>query len=880
MVPQLPYTNLVGQSRIGVIEKEDLAFTQADISPLQEVYPTRSTSDLQQKISAYEGWTTGIILSLRPVPAILQSQFDSNHIEKVFASLAETLFEQQAPPVREFLLRSSVMPVFTEHLCQQVLGMEDIEEPLAVVHQHRLFIEKGTGGWRYHILFREFLQIRLKQGDPVLYRRLHQQVADWFEARNEVELAFGHYLEAENIQTAVNLVEMVAHAYFIRGRHDALQQFAKALADHTPLTPNLNLVMGMHALNQYQYEDAHHYLGYAERQFVQTGRQHMVAEVNIQRANIQLQQGNVKAALRRLETLRDMPGLPDNLQGHVLRVLGVAHIQNGDTEAAIECLENGLEHYQQLGDDLATSTILQDLQVAYLNGGYIPEAENALQQLVAIRRQIGNPGELAIALNNLGYYHHTCGDYQRAREVFEEGLALVRAGYHARSRAYLLWSYGDLLRDLGQFKKAHNAYREGLDLLGEKEAHLRFNILISFATLCQWMGATHEALTMVIEAQTLAETFQMHAERQIAEVYRLLNTPSYQLPYAELVACYDGLKVARPDHRLPLMMVIAHSASAAGDASSTLGYLQKAEATAHRFNQLRPLAAHIIHMPALFEIVEPFAHRLPKLWRVIRDLLEIQNAPYRQVSGPVEPTLHRLSVQLLGTIRIEHDGATLTSSDWRSKRSLELFLYLLLNGRTRREELIEVFWSDLTAKKGRNNFHTTLYRAREAFGKETIIEDHEWYEINPAVHIDCDALKFKEWVEAARPLSPRTARAEDLWSRAAALWRGCLMPTLYSCWVTDLQDLYHQMAVEVWIGMGDCARARQSVAETVTYYESALRESPFREDVYRRLLSTLAGAGKRGELVRYWRRLQQLYRDELQTTPSIQTRQLVQQLLA
>lgn len=105
------------------------------------------------------------------------------------------------------------------------------------------------------------------------------------------------------------------------------------------------------------------------------------------------------------------------------------------------------------------------------------------------------------------------------------------------------------------------------------------------------------------------------------------------------------------------------------------------------------------------------------------------------------------------------------------------------------------------------------------------------------------------------------------------------MTTVYSDWATPLQKAFEEMYVEVWVGLGDCAKARSAVDETVGYYETALQEAPFREDICRRLLSALAWAGKRSELIKQWQRLQQLYQEEFGTVPSPQTRRLVKNLL-
>jgi two-component SAPR family response regulator len=57
----------------------------------------------------------------------------------------------------------------------------------------------------------------------------------------------------------------------------------------------------------------------------------------------------------------------------------------------------------------------------------------------------------------------------------------------------------------------------------------------------------------------------------------------------------------------------------------------------------------------------------------------------------------------------------------------------------------------------RSNFHTTLYRARQALGERVIVFHDGFYRINPDLDLWCDAHELEKLVRQARFMPPRCA---------------------------------------------------------------------------------------------------------------------------
>src|SRR5690606_36133430 len=111
-------------------------------------------------------------------------------------------------------------------------------------------------------------------------------------------------------------------------------------------------------------------------------------------------------------------------------------------------------------------------------------------------------------------------------------------------------------------------------------------------------------------------------------------------------------------------------------------------------------------------------------------------------------------------------GVPVRLSAWRANRAREFFLYLLLEGGQTREAISLAFWPDSSTSRVRSNFHTTLYRARQALSENVVIFEDEKYLINPEIDVVCDAIIMEECVEQARFLQPVDVRADELYRKA------------------------------------------------------------------------------------------------------------------
>jgi LuxR family maltose regulon positive regulatory protein len=889
VLPNLPLTEMIARGEVLALGQEQLRFTPAEIYELAHVTSSTALSmaeaeDLAERL---EGWPAGIVLALHPLPHDLEHLIlhEGTGPEALFNSLAGSMLDAQPPGLRDFLLSSSTLLRMTPELCSTVLQISDSSHWLAEAQQRGLFLSKVSGGLVYHRLFRNFLQQQLKNDNPRLFLNFHTRAARWFEEHNWIDWSFEHYMAAGLIERAAKISDKVAHMYFSQGKVETLLEWRSGLGQVGIFAPSLLYNCACVHTDRYNYDEAEKALDEAHRGFLAVDDQAGLARVQLQRAFIRLQRGEFHtAAIEAAHLAETLPGQPD-LQGRALKILGVAHLRLGEATSAVEYLEQALTLHRADGDAHSLANALQDLSVAYSRLGQLGDASACLQEVVALRRSLGSPSALAAALNNLGYYYHRGGDYERALVTFQEGLSILARVPNRRVESAILWSLGDLRRDQGAFEESLKLQNRALALVGNSDPWLRSAVLVSCSTLHRWWGRMREAESLALKAGTLADRHELALERATARAS--LWAARAQLGQAaaardHLEAVISELKDQGARSELAWVHALAATADLlCSDVKSVEDRMRLAVQEAKETGTLQALVVEIGNTPLLETFVIQNAGRYGDLIGALKHLRAAQtNVHHAPQLRQVDPqTTYSLRIFTLGRERLERDGEEVSLSEWRSTTAREMFYYLMFHGAESREQICLEFWPDSSTQHVRSNFHTTLYRARQALGENVIVFRDGVYVLNPDLDLWCDAHELENLVQQARLLPARDARTEDLWRRAADLYQGDFLPSWDAEWATSYRESLLDMYFEALLGLGHCASARKDYRGAIEAYKRAVYVDPFREDVHRAIMTCFAELGEKKQVLDHLQRLQVLLRDELAIDPSEETMTLAKALL-
>ena len=159
-----------------------------------------------------EGWPAGLQLAALS----LRGREDRGAFIRAFAGhdrqIGDYLHEviEDAPrPVREFLVRTSILERMCPPLCDALTGAGDGAALLAEAYRSNLFLVAldEQGHWyRYHHLFRDLLRRELAHRESGLVADLHARAAAWHRDNGNVEEAIMHAIAAGQVREASELI--------------------------------------------------------------------------------------------------------------------------------------------------------------------------------------------------------------------------------------------------------------------------------------------------------------------------------------------------------------------------------------------------------------------------------------------------------------------------------------------------------------------------------------------------------------------------------------------------------------------------------------------------------------------------------------------------
>ena len=237
-----------------------------------------------------------------------------------------------------------------------------------------------------------------------------------------------------------------------------------------------------------------------------------------------------------------------------------------------------------------------------------------------------------------------------------------------------------------------------------------------------------------------------------------------------------------------------------------------------------------------------------------------------------------LQIYTFGGGRVVRDGYVIPASKWKGAQARELFFYILLHGPLTRDAIGVIFWPDAAAQKVTGSFHTAIRQIRTAVGAEAVVEEGREYRLGDITYW-FDVEEFEALVIQARLLRSQDRRAEHLWKRAAALYRGDFLPEANRTWCVSRRETLRDMYVETLVGMGQCHAGRRELEEAIGWYRRALEVDGLREDVHRAIIRCYFEAGRRSEALAQYRRCEEMLEKELGIAPSAETVKLYEQIV-
>jgi len=898
-LPDMPL--FVARAQVGGIGYEDLAFQVPEIQSLvfQNYKVSMSSQAAAELVQETEGWITGLLLTAQSTWKGMAAQLQAARVSDVglYDYLAHQVLNQQPPPLRDFLLKTSFLEEFDAALCRAAFGdTEDWAGMIREVLHNNLFILPvgEDGSWiRYHHLFRDFLQVTFEREHPQEVEGLQSAIAAGYTLQKDWEKAFAVYLQLGNTQAAAAVIEKAGSDLISGMRLGTLLSWIDELPDMlVDSLPTLLALKGSALVNYGQVDQSLPFLNQAEAAFRASGDQQNLASVLSHRATAYRLLGKYQASLsdsqEAIQLVNGKPALR-HIQAEANRAMGMCLYHLGQMEAAIPRWLHSLEEYQSLEDQQNVALVHMELGMCLMSTGSYRQAMEHYEKALTYWRSARNTSRLPYVLNNLGVLYHLAGEYIQSNRVFEEALAYARQAGMPRVEAYILCSIGDLYVELNEEAAARDAYHQTQAIARKVNDHyLLFYANLVEAAQARRMGELKRSnellqtcLMMAYEDQSdfemgqwhlqagltcLAEATVLEAIDHLQQAVRLFSSGGQNIDAARACLLFAYASYQLPD-RFSAQQALQDTflrVSALDSQHILVASGREAKALLQGLSKDVTLGEQTT---ALLNRVNDFEEQLPIIRRDIRPhALSVLFAP------------PKLTIYTLGKMKIELDGKPVSVPEWTNQKAArEMFFYLLAHpeGATR-EEIGEVLWPGSFPDQLRIQFKNVLYRIRFTVGSETILFDRNRYSFNWAQDYYYDVEAFEDNLRKAEAATIPTVRAEIL-QAALEMYGGPYLPEGSGTWLMPERQRLRKLYIQSAISLAQLRLETGDAKATLLAIESALAEDVCSEEAHRLAMRIYAAQGSRAAIILQFEACNKALK-EIGAEPSEQTRALFQAL--
>lgn len=915
--------------RIGMGE---LRYTRQEIGDFfaqrHEELPETLLEALEEKTN---GWPAALRF-LENSPSSIEDFLNNNEIQGIYDYLAAEVFDRQPKPVQEFLLATSIVDVMAPAFCDALLGRADSCQIVNFLEEQQLFLIPLAGKekvYRYHQLFREFLQNRLGGKRQALLQRAALLAKEAGEAESAVE----YLVTAGCAEDAINTIKEVGLRTLEHGGWQTVARWLEQLTvECVAADPWLSLYLAAVEVRRGRLAEAENWAQRAATLFASGENQAGLTESRLLAAQILRRRGHYIESLEILEQISlqftDSPAMKPltiplekalclMLAGRfsesemTLRAAidiakwnnigyNMAHLLEGLGD--ILCLQGyyhkALQMYQEAAECSAErilpSYYMQDaISTIYQDWGEFEKAFDYAKRHVAIKENLGLNEALPSAYIQLASIHVDRSEWKLAEEYYNRAIQLIRD--NNGERFYLALNLIFLAQCLNLQGRWLEARVKAEEALGEAQQQSGLVLAV-----CRSMGS-------VIFAQT----------GSITEAQEMLQTAIHDL------------------EKMKFKKAICHA-----HAFQTWFYLTTGQATAmrQRAHKVLKLAAELNYLQmfltyrvmfqpilkigmedgievtfvqrilvrqsedALAMLLELAAHSDPEVRRrTIAPLAEIGSSPARErvlgLTGDPDREvrqLARLAAKRLGLPIVEESHvefaapllqfATLgplriflrmgegVAVNWRTLKTRDLLAYLVHRGNpVSKEKILEDIWPDSDGENAAVIFHTTLYNLRKFLTKagcqDNILYSGRCYQLRP----DCfmsDRQQFQELVAAGLRADTDPESATALLEQAVLLYRGDYLEEMDYSWLLPQRENLSQLCIEARLRLANHYLKAQDYARAVAHLQAVEQKDPFAETAHSLLMSAYAQQGNRVAVKNQYQRLQGVLKKELGLEPS------------
>jgi LuxR family maltose regulon positive regulatory protein len=875
----------------------DLAFDPGEIALLfeSEYGILLDQNQIQQLFEKTEGWAIGLQMvwqSLRNNPdlgveKILMGEGESR--KALFAYLAEEVLERLDPSLQQFLLKTSILAELETETCDFLLDKADSENYIQQLHTSGLFVDElRPGVYRYHHMFREFLQSRLDR-DAKQVQNLHRKIASYYYAHQFWEYAIRHYLMAGDYGKVNQLLEEQGEGLIQDGRYESLEYWIQEIPEKVRLIhPYIHFLLG--EINRYQsrFEIALDNYHAAERLYEMAGNnwgcslalrgQARIYLDTIRPANAAQPLKDALSLLDPAESQEDMASLliliaenqlnlgdPQSAEGYLTQARELSAGSETETDYITARLllrtgriDEGIRLLEQKDLEGILPTIVRPqrfhregtllLSLFHAFRGDLEASEAHARQGIEIGKYLGSSFVQSVGLMRLGHpiqmnelLTFTGEGYPRAIALYEESIRKVDV---SRIHVEPLWGICRALGFSGRIVEARDQAREALAIArnaGDEWIGILIRISLGASELLA--GNYPEAQAVLTEAETLAIKVKDPLSLCASRIWLALNAWQQDLHNSAMVYCKKLLPLVQQHHYEYLLTRVT----------------------------LLGLPQPVMVIPLLIEARNQNLHI---------DLVNSLLADLKALAVEFHPG-YDLRIQTFGGFFVWRGRQRLDKQDWKREKARQFLQVLVANkGRwLNREQITSILWPEADPETGANHFKVVLNTLNQVLEPERpagsmpffIQRRHEQYGLNPNAQIQVDTEIFCELVQQKDRVKLESA---------ARLYQGRYFENeMIEEWFVSEEQYYHQQYIRVMEVLIDRALENGNFETALDYTNQLIARDMLWEPAYSKLMGIYQRMGNIGMVQQVFQQYQLVMQQSLNSNVSVEFQRMYDELM-
>lgn len=885
-------TLMIAREQVAGISHVDLAFQAGEIQALyaQNYHQRISDETAQEYISQTGGWITGMVLSNLPgMPRV--SGVDA------FSYLGQQVLERQPDHIREFLLRTSLPDEFNAEFCGMVLGPLHSSPPnwydiMSFILEKNLFVLPldSDGRWlRYHPLFREFLQTRLKEERPHEVRPILENMVKAYEKAGEWEKAYFTCKQLDDPEALADVIEK-AGTPMLQSAFVTLEGWINSLPPSLLRTrPGLISLRGPIMAVKGNLRESKELLDKAVSIYRKKGDAEGLILALIRRANTLRFLGEYSASLNDIQETLGLAELDTSFQfyyAEALRLRGLNLYRLGETRQAVESLEHSLSLYSALDENSRIPIVLMETGMVQGAVGDIDSARTSYQKALALKQADSDLFTQANILNNLAVLYHQIGEYDLASETFEAGLMCARKSQNRHAESLVLSGLGDLYTEVEEYDSALQAYHQAEVIAGAHAGFIKNYLIIAKGNLALMQEDFEEVRRVLRVNRKYFKASQSAYERGLwsfleGRYWLTKNEPRKAigtLRECKYLFLQDGRDI---EWQGSIVWLSAAYCKAAEKERAVVELQEILNDDAVLDHTLLVVFHHVLHWLSDLQTDSIIGRRLGRLLEKVkrfRNKLPIIRRNLRRHASFVQIPSANLSIRTFGNPEVSVGGRVVQMSDWRTQSVRDLFFYFLHNHEAVTKEQVGVaLWPETpSAQAVKARFKNEIYRLRRAVGRDVIIFDDEYYRFNHQMDYEYDVEAFDSHIRRANKTAEKTKRIAHL-KKAVDLVHGPYLADVDAEWAAPERERLWQAYGTAMEELAYLYLDTGRMEECLQICQLALKRDRFQEVIYQVEMKAYAILGDRSTVARRYQACK-LAMGELRIPISGETERLYREL--